>query len=37
LEIRYPLGAQQLFDHPVHVAEISSLQMQELKCASAVV
>jgi recombination protein RecA len=37
LEIRYPLGAQPLFDHPVHVAEISSLHMQELKCASAVV
>jgi recombination protein RecA len=37
LEIRYPLGVQPLFDHPVHVAEISSLHMQELKCASAVV
>src|SRR5450759_5711451 len=37
LEIRYPLGAQPLFDHPVHVAEISSLHTQELKCASAVV
>jgi recombination protein RecA len=44
LEIRYPLGAQPLFDHPVHVAEVSSLRVEvpsllteELKCTSAVV
>ena len=37
LEIRYPLGALPLFDHPVHVAEIASLRPEELKCASAVV
>jgi recombination protein RecA len=37
LEIRYPLGVQQLFDHPVHVAEIPSLHKEELDCISAVV
>jgi recombination protein RecA len=44
LEVRYPLGAQPLSDHPVHVAEVSSLRVEipsllieELKCASAVV
>jgi len=37
LEIRYPLGAQTLVDHPVHVAEIPSLGLEGLECASAVV
>ena len=37
LEIRYPLGAQPLFDHSVHVAEVPPLHMEELKCTSAVV
>jgi len=37
LEIRYPLGGQQLFDHQVNVAEVPSLLAEELKCASAVV
>ena len=36
LEIRYPLGARPLFDHPVHLAEVP-LRTEELKCASAVV
>jgi hypothetical protein len=37
LEIRYPVGARTLFDHPVHVAEVSPLHVEELNCASAVV
>jgi hypothetical protein len=37
LEIRYPLGAHTLFDHKVHVADVSSPSVEELQCASAVV
>ena len=37
LEIRYPLGAKHLFDHKVHVSEVSPLQVEELECVSAVV
>jgi recombination protein RecA len=37
LEIRYPLGAQTLSDLPVHVAEIPSIRVEGLECASAVV
>ena len=37
LEIRYPLGAQPLFDHSVHVVEAPSVHTEELACVSAVV
>jgi recombination protein RecA len=37
LEIRYPLGAQTPSDLPVHVAEIPSIRLERLECASAVV
>jgi RecA/RadA recombinase len=37
LEIRYPLGAQRLFDHQVHVADVSAPPVEELPWASAAV
>ena len=37
LEIRYPLGAQTLSDHAVHVIETPSVPEEELACTSAVV
>jgi recombination protein RecA len=37
LEIRYPLGARTLSDHPVQVSEVVSLLVEEQKCASAAV
>jgi hypothetical protein len=37
LEIRYPLGSQPLFDHPVHAVEAPSVHTEELACVSAVV
>ncbi len=36
LEIRYPLGARPLLDHPVNISEAASSE-EELRCASAVV